>query len=187
MTIDFAEAVERARKSIESQIRDLPWDREMAMKGLRMTHDSMTLSRNPTGLITRAANSREDFDLAKRCIADHLELGNQLPPEAQAWLVQYLRGTVRRPNDKAGPKGHPLSNEIFRAVENLVSEGMNATRNREAKRKESACDAVAQALAELGLKQSATYDGVKRVWSKMKSEFREAAKQAGRISYPESI
>ncbi len=84
-------------------------------------------------------------------------------PAIADWLVKHLRGEASRPNAQAGRNGSGYAHfKIHCAIRRLVSEGMIATRN-DASPPLSACDVVADALAELGLEPK-TFHGVKRIW-----------------------
>lgn len=162
MTIDFAEAVRRSNKLLESSLRD-ELAEHFGDDFMLLVMGSRLLRNDLAWLLAWAEGSPNGFDATKLAIAYALERGEELPPEAQAWLVQYLRGQVHRPNDRRGRKDeYWLHSVIWIAVGNLVSEGMKATRN-DTSEPRSGCDAVAHALAGLGLKPT-TFHGVKRIW-----------------------
>ncbi len=87
----------------------------------------------------------------------------EMRPEVRDWLSRYLRGEVSAPVKKAGRKQTPGPHIVIEwCVSLLVDKGMNATRNYVSP-PESACDAVAKALAELGMKPT-TFGAVKRIY-----------------------
>lgn len=103
------------------------------------------------------------FDVLRLGVAYSLEKGEELPPDALQWLVRHLRGESTRPKAQAGRKHEAWHHAlIWMAVTVLVDAGMKATRN-DASEETSACDAVAEALTDLGL-EPATFYGVKRIW-----------------------
>lgn len=115
------------------------------------------------------------FDCLRFGIAELLDEGEELSADAKAWLVRFLRNEVTRPKEKSGRNSeaqlHLIISEVIRE---LMSDGMNATRN-DASEALSACDAVADALAELKL-QPATFHGVKRLWLENRRALRLADK-----------
>jgi hypothetical protein len=99
--------------------------------------------------------------------------GDENPPEAAEWLVLNLRGEIERPHGTPGTHdAEGLHTGVFLAVHMLVQSGMKATRNDNSKREgaeTSACDAVANAMAEIDL-QPATFSSVKKVWLAKKKQ-----------------
>lgn len=172
MAIDFAEAVRRSKKLIQSGLRE-----EMAQHAsgefMATTMGVRMLRYESAQLLDWAEADAGGFDVLLLGIAYSLEQGEELPPEALQWLLRYLRGDVTRPKARAGRKNEFwLHSMIWVAVGSRVLDGMNATRN-DASEPTSACDAVAEALAELGL-EPATFHGVKRIWLRFEKNKGEA-------------
>lgn len=114
-------------------------------------------------LIEGAKYEHSTFQALKLGLAAEIESGREIPPRLRKWLIGYLRGEIEVPAARAGRiKSTGLHSLVAHAVADLVESGMTATRN-EASAPESACDAVASALAELGL-SPITFAGVKRIW-----------------------
>jgi len=87
----------------------------------------------------------------------------EMSPAVRTWLSRYLRGEVSAPPKKAGRKQNSGPHHVIEfCVSVLVHKGMNATRNDESPPK-SACDAVALALSQLGMRPT-TFEAVKRVY-----------------------
>lgn len=130
---------------------------------------AMMLSKNPAELWAWASESPDGFDALRMGIASKLEhpTGEPLSFVERDWLVKYLRGKAVRPNGRAGalPKDG-INIVVWATVKHLVGKGMAATRNDESRSAESACDAVAEALKELGMKPT-TFARVKRIWLNM--------------------
>lgn len=176
-TPDFAEAVRRSKKYIESGFRAnfAPTaDGEQMMVAMEPTQARLTLGaklirRNPGYLFSWALEDAEGFDTAKLAVGYTLEQGEPLPDEARQWLVAMLKGEIFRPKAKAGRKTKEWQEIlIWMAVRFRVEEGMTASRN-DASEPISACDAVAEALKELGT-TPATFEGVKRIWFRMEAK-----------------
>jgi hypothetical protein len=147
MAIAYSEAVRRSKKLIQSGLRE-----ELAQHAsgefMAVTMGVSMLRYETSRLLAWAETHAGGFDVLRLGVAHALEQGEELPPEVLQWLVRYLRGEVTRP--------------IWIAVSGRVLDGMKATRN-DASEAISACDAVADSLAELKL-EPATFYGVKRIW-----------------------
>ena len=161
-SFDYAQAVRRSKTYIQSGLR-----KEMAKHAsgeFMATAMGVKMLRNePARLVAWAETDAGGFDALRLGIARSLEQGEELHPEALKWLLQHLRGEVNRPKARAGAKsGFWLHSLIWMAVGTRVLDGMKATRN-DASEPTSACDAVAEALVELGLEPT-TFYGVKRIW-----------------------
>ena len=165
--IEFSEAVRRSKKLINSRLREDLVSLNSGKDNTTMVGISM-MRKRPGELMAWAAFDALGFDALQLSVAHKIERGEKLPPDATVWLVQYLRGEVFRPKARAGRKTEDWLHQcIYRAVYSRVTlDGMTATRN-DASKPTSACDAVAEALAELG-EEPATFHGVKRVWQNMK-------------------
>lgn len=114
-------------------------------------------------LLAEAKADVEMFQVLLLGIASVVEKGAELHPKLRKWLAQFLRGKIStppRPKGRAESVG--LHNIIAHAVVDLVESGMKPMRNDQGP-PFSACDAVADALAELSL-SPITFFGVKRIW-----------------------
>ena len=160
MAIEHSEAVQFVKGKFQCY-----WNDELEFESFYNTTRGAAMLRNNTAQLLALAEVHEgSFDVLRFGIAHSLEQGEVLPSEALTWLVRHLRGEVTRPKAGAGAKKQVfLHTQIWVAVLTLVHEyRMKATRN-DASEATSACDAVADALAELGLKPT-TFHGVKRIW-----------------------
>ena len=168
MAIAYDEAVRYAKLNLgapshEEWFNDLqPFGLNFLDQSLEM-HGASHIHHGPEKLILMAKENPYAFDAMRLGIAFFLKQKEALPPEAMEWLVQLLRGELSRPKKRVGASSKASRhNFISHVVGELVSKGMKATRN-DASEPTSACDAVADALAELGL-EPATFHGVKRIW-----------------------
>ena len=160
--IEYKEAVERSKRYIQSALRE-ELAKHASGEFMATTMGVRMLKYEAPELMEWAQTDARGFDVLRLGIAYVLEQGEELPQVAAQWLVRYLRGEVTRPKAHAGSKTEFwLHSQIWLAVGNHVIDGMKATRN-DASEATSACDAVADALAELGL-QPTTFYGVKRIW-----------------------
>lgn len=127
------------------------------------------LRKRPGDLVAWAAADREGWDALRLGVAHPVARREKIPPEAAEWLALNLRGEIERPHGTPGTHdAEGLHVAIFMAVHTLVQSGLKASRN-DASEATSACDAVAEAMAEIGLKP-ATFYGVKKVWLAMKKK-----------------
>ena len=169
MAITYSEAVERAKFSLDSHVGYYQWfddfkplglnylDQILEMRGASYIHHG------PEKLILDAKKNPYAFDAMRLGIAFFLKQKETLPPEAKEWLMQYLRGELSRPAKRVGASSKAgWHDTISYIIGGFVAQGMMATRN-DVSPATSACDAVADALAELGL-EPATFHGVKRIW-----------------------
>ena len=129
------------------------------------------LKHDPELLLRNAATNFDYFEGLKRGVAHALERSDVVPPSVQDWLVKYLRSEFDPPAKSVGAeKATQLHVAIYTAITFLLLEGMKATRADHGSATTSACDAVAEAMKDLGLKP-ATFSGVKRVWFDMQNYF----------------
>lgn len=125
------------------------------------------LNTDPDSLLSLSGTSLDHFDALREVTALMIKKGefDELPTDYQYWVGKYLIGEVDRPKSRAGrPQSFGLHYVIKLTISILLAKGMTATRN-DASEPVSACDAVADALAELGLEPT-TFEAVKRIWLK---------------------
>lgn len=119
---------------------------------------------DPGGLLDEAGRDYFNHLALRRGIASALEAGETIDPKLVEWLTAYLRDESKIPSR---PKGQPPKLErqfkIFCAVQYLKQRGLRRFRNLASKHQESACDAVAAALEELGMSPR-LYESVKRIY-----------------------
>lgn len=174
----YPEAVRRARKFLESWMagngkglaagKNLADARDWQAMNSEVLGAAM-LRKRPGELVAWAKADREGWDALRLGVATAVARGDEIPPEAAEWLALNLRGEIERPHGTPGTHdAEGLHVAIYLAVHTLVQSGTKASRN-DASEAASACDAVAEALAEIGLKP-ATFYGVKKVWLAMKKE-----------------
>lgn len=162
MAIEYAEAVQHAKAQFQA-FRTAELKRPFN-EFHHTTMGAAMLRHNTARLLAWAETDAGGFDVLRLGIAHSLEQGEELPPAALTWLVRHLRGELTRPKARAGAKTEFwLHMQVWNSVSWLVAVyDMKATRN-DASEPTSACDAVADALAGLGL-QPTTFHGVKRIW-----------------------
>jgi len=128
--------------------------------------------------IEMSASSTLHWDaISMHCIA-LMKTGDDVPRPLRDWvagvLATELTGQRARPSTPVGErKGRKEDRAqqqtmLWLTVEDMVSKGLTATRNDAAARHESACDAVANAMAKLR-KTPNTYDGIKPVYQREKA------------------
>lgn len=177
----YQEAVERARKFLESWMagnsQGLAAGKNLAdacdWRAMNSEVLGGAMLRNRPGeLVAWAKADRDGWDALRLGVANALERGEEIPPEAAEWLALILRGEIERPHGTPGTHdSEGLHTAIFIAVHSLVRSGMYATRN-DASPATSACDAVADAMSEIGLRP-ATFHGVKKVWRVKKKQTKQ--------------
>lgn len=165
-TLDFRQAVDLAKQRLtisSSWIKGAGGD-DAFVRRLRAVDAEKSLIADPRFLLAYAETSAEGFDLLCETVASMIEAGHRLPEDARGWVVDFLRGNVKRPKASAGrPQKRFNRFQIWSNVDRLVRDGkMLATRN-DTSDETSACDAVATALRELGM-EPASYSSVKKVW-----------------------
>ena len=177
----YQEAVQRTRKFLESWMagngqgltagKNLTDARDWQAMNSEVLGAAM-LRKRPGDLMAWAKADREGWDALRLGVANAVARGDEIPPEAAEWLALYLRGEVEKPHGSPGAhNAEGLHLAIYMAVHMLVQSGMNATRN-DASPSLSACDAVADAMAETG-REPATFYGVKKVWLVMKKRTKQ--------------
>jgi hypothetical protein len=170
MPIAFKEAIAEAKQFLQDQRhsegRDLYDGSEM--EALLIGRISENLFMMPAAALEAFKHSARGQEFLRHALALKIEAGEPIPIEFRELAAGFLRGTAPRNNRKTGRKDATfLHSRIAWAVMHLKAEGMYATRNDESE-PQSACDAVAAALSELGLSPK-TYAGVKGVWLKGRS------------------
>jgi hypothetical protein len=161
--IGFAEAVAAAKVSIE---RALAPENVARFGDAARSLGPEALRRNSTLLLSLARRTSAHFDMLRLGVADALERGETLPPEVLDWLERFLRCEEAPPPKKMGrPREAFLHVIICFAVKALNEAGLSVARRPDAPPL-SACDAVAQAMAELG-RTPCTFSGVRDVWDKV--------------------
>ena len=120
-------------------------------------------------MISLAARDAKFFDAAKHLAAYYIEQRTPLPHEYERWIAEVLRGETHRPKGKAGrPSAKGKDRALCRIIQEIVKHtNLTATRNTEGPPR-SACDAVAKAMAELGM-HPASWSHVTQVWTKRES------------------
>ncbi|MET4100626.1 hypothetical protein ABIE58_000037 [Roseovarius sp. MBR-78] len=163
--IEYREAVKTSKSLIQSGLGEKFEDHKSG-RHFNMSMGVTLIRSKPDKLLAWAKADPAGFEALRLGVAHALEHGEDFAPEIHDWLVQFLRGEADRPKASAGRHGnHWLHQLIMMVVYALVSQGMTATRN-DASEPTSACDAMADALSELGM-EPATFHGVKRVWLNM--------------------
>ena len=165
----FREGVDLAKKILASGLNSDPFSpkpisQANAMKlQLLQGRGSGMIAENPDELVRKAESDPDYFDSLRFGAAVLLFLDQDLPSVIRLWVSEYLQGKKERPSDASG-RGSSIGwhIRIAMAVKLLVHSGMKATRN-DASKKTSACDAVAQALSELGASPN-SFARVKKIW-----------------------
>jgi hypothetical protein len=116
-------------------------------------------------LISQAEDDSTSFDILTMVAAAYAETPVLMPEALGRWTAAVLRSEKKRPIRRGKfAEGTGLRNtHIWLTLKWLVQLGMTATRN-DASLPTSACDAVAQALKQLGENPTA-YASVKRIWN----------------------
>ena len=176
----YPEAVESARRFLESWMagkskglaagKNLADPRDWRAMNSEVLGAAM-LRKQPGELVAWAKADRKGWDALRLGLANAIEMGDEIPPEALQWLARHLRGEIESPHGTAGTDpAEGMHVAIFMAVHMLVQRGVKPTRN-DGSAATSACDAVAEALAGLGCTPT-TFYGVKRVWQSMKKNMK---------------
>ena len=164
----YPEAVEIARRYLENFMMDGATGRNLLdPEDLRQLNSEVIgaamLAQRPAFLVGWASLDCEGWDALRLGVASAIDRGDEIPPEALQWLARHLRGENERPKASAGRHdARGLHIAIVFSVNYLVECGMRATRN-DASPAVSACDAVADALAQLKLSPT-TFEAVKKIW-----------------------
>ena len=103
------------------------------------------------------------YDVMRHAFAQKILDGDPIPLDFRESAAAFLKDELNDSRRKAGVKTTSfLHSRIMWAVELLIHSGMIPTRN-ETSKPLSACDAVAEASRQLGLKPT-TFASVKRIW-----------------------
>jgi hypothetical protein len=115
-------------------------------------------------LIRRAEDDSTSFDILTVVAAAYAETSVLMPEALVRWTAAVFRSEKKRPiRHGKFAEGTGLRNtHIWLTIRRLVQLGMVATRN-DASPPTSACDAVAEALKQLG-ENPTTFASVKRIW-----------------------
>lgn len=109
------------------------------------------------------ANEPLHRDILRNAFSQRIANNDPIPSNFRELAASFMTAESSEPRRKAGAKETAyLHSRIIWAVALLKHSGMTETRNDESKPL-SACDAVAEALGQLGLKPS-TFSRVKRIW-----------------------
>ncbi|MBR9864877.1 MAG: hypothetical protein GYB24_15675 [Rhodobacteraceae bacterium] len=185
--LSFREAVEQTKEYLLSReiAKAIPMTREIQVQRMAQEvkraivgQDTLNFSDNlsialppPTlnldGLIKDARRNPQAFDAVGLLTADFIEHGEEMPKELRDAAIARLKGQERpkrEVNRRRGFIGDHWYRDfyIWNAFSDLVDKGMNPTRN-DTSPPTSACDAVAQAMIELGERPN-SYSGVSKVW-----------------------
>ena len=159
----YQEAVESAKQTIRAGLDSDPLFRMIDERAAARAMQIAASNNDLELILDWAEGEAAGFDTLKRGVCYALEYGQTLHPDVMQWLLKYLRGQISRPASVAGRKKSEWWHwRIYFAVNRLVDKDMTATRN-DASEETSACDAVADALAELELSPT-SYASVKRIW-----------------------
>ena len=169
-TPSFQEAVQLVKKNLQAMdIHDVG----QMTRHLYAHKFANEASRSETSLIQLIDAAERDpfmFEVAGMLAASLLENGDDMPDALREWSIKVLKGKSAPPAPRHLRKG--IENETFwrdfyvwSAVLDLVDLNMKATRNA-ASPPVSACDAVAEAMRELGLRPT-SYSGVVAIWSRL--------------------
>jgi hypothetical protein len=162
-TITFCEAVEMAKCYLESErFQDghdrYHWQGEYQHAATKI---APMLLRNYSEYFNE--NNPLHYDTLRHAFAQRIEDGEPIPSEFRQLASAIMSGERSKPKRTSGAKEvHFLHSRIVWAVDLLIQSGLTATRNDTSKHV-SACDAVAEALRQLGLKPL-SFNGVKRIW-----------------------
>ena len=116
-------------------------------------------------MINSADNRADSFDVLAVVSEKYFETDRLMPKVLAQWAAAMMRGEKKRPkrNGKFANGTLERNTYIWPVTRKLVESGMMATRNDESP-PTSACDAVAEALKQLGENPTA-YASVKRIWN----------------------
>ncbi len=175
--ITFTQAVEYAKKYLTASKQSsthspsAPTDDRHMQNMVLQSVGVHRIQTDPDVIVKESRRNPDAFDGLRFGVAALLSVGKQLPPIVHQWLIEYLLGKREEPIKRTG-RHKKLSNEgiVIDLVQRLVMKGLTASRNDDVpdgESKESACDAVARAMSELGL-TPASYRGIYDIWRKRK-------------------
>ncbi len=126
----------------------------------------------PDQIIKDARRDPDAFDVLRFGAAQQISTGQTLPVQISLWIADFLLGKIERPAATAGRhKSVGLHHQAFSLVEMLVQCGFTATRNDASSHRNSACDLVAEAMAQHDRKPN-SYSGVRSIYLAIKSRRR---------------
>jgi hypothetical protein len=126
--------------------------------------------RGVESLIFKAGNDPVAYDALKHIACELLRHGDPIPEPLASFVVEVLQEKRKRPNQSGRYEGanaqrdHMIALAVFKATEL----GLSETRNDATPGEISACDAVAEALKNLGQTPS-SYKRVKEIWQDFKN------------------
>lgn len=128
--------------------------------------------------------SQGQFETYLQALAYRLEENLKLSDEQTEWLVKYLRDEIVQPKKNTGRprRNYRLKLAIAECVTELIDKGLTATRNDATAVKESACDAVAQAMGQLRLYPQ-EFSEVKKIYTEVKNDATEWAQEDAEHGY----
>jgi hypothetical protein len=132
------------------------------------------LAHDPEHFIEFTRSHPDAFDSLRLGIAHKIDTRRQLSEREADWLADYLKEKITRPSAGRGPLRRLRHQALIGINVAHVSyqHGLKPTRN-DASPPHSACDAVAEAMKNLGLKPS-SYKRIKEHWLAAAPIMREA-------------
>jgi hypothetical protein len=165
-------AIAYARVELSQSLRDEPhfWKGDAYLAGMARHMGKNSRAKTGEHLLEKSKSSHLAFVTLKEGLAALLEEGHELSEQERNWLVRWLREEISQPR-KRGAKGKAFAHfEVYQIVVDLFCKDINPFRN-EASLPLSGCDAVADAMGELGL-EPCTYSSVKSAFTKMRKTMR---------------
>ena len=141
--------------------KDFLWSRWVWI-GKEFPHHSGEALRN---WISASKRDPDYWDALKIFSARMLRGREPLPDALREWITEMLLENLTKPKGKPGRRPGTNDNHnmwIGHAVSMLLLLGMNGTRSRNARKKESACDAVKNYLCSCSMQLS--YEAVVSAW-----------------------
>lgn len=176
--ITYQEAVCLAKKELE-HLRHIPDQAEMMAS--YALHDYVNgEGKNISALVELSRTQGLSWDATNLVAIEFISKGHMLPEDLRNWVVALLEGEIKKPKTpKRFSRGWPgdldqRNIEIHAVVSKLISEGMPFVMSSDGAKGTSACNAVAEALAELKM-ETGSYETIRKIYSE-----REAELKAGR-------
>lgn len=121
----------------------------------------------PQKILEFSQKSYNNFHAIKHAVTCMIDNDEEVPAEVRTWVSGVLKGEIKCPPPRRGkPSKDWSSTVVWLTVKNLVDIGMTATRN-DTTAAISACDAVAEAMRNLG-ETPQTFERVKKIWLEFK-------------------